>query len=41
MRGFELNRIRSPCVPYGSVGNGSSQHLADALFERLVGAQMQ
>jgi tripartite-type tricarboxylate transporter receptor subunit TctC len=28
-------------VPYSSVGNGSSQHLAGALFELLVGAKMQ
>ena len=28
-------------LPYSSVGNGSSQHLAGALFEQLVGAQMQ
>ena len=28
-------------VPYSSVGNGSSQHLAGALFEQLVGAKMQ
>jgi tripartite-type tricarboxylate transporter receptor subunit TctC len=27
-------------VPYGSVGNGSSQHLAGAYFEQLVGVQM-
>jgi tripartite-type tricarboxylate transporter receptor subunit TctC len=27
-------------VPYGSVGNGSSQHLAGAFFEQLTGAQM-
>jgi tripartite-type tricarboxylate transporter receptor subunit TctC len=27
-------------VPYGSVGNGSSQHLAGAFFEQLSGAQM-
>jgi len=32
---------KNPKVPYGSVGNGSSQHLAGALFEQLVGAQMQ
>ena len=29
-----------PNVPYGSVGNGSSQHLAGAYFEQIVGAQM-
>jgi len=28
-------------VPYSSVGNGSSQHLAGELFSQLVGAQMQ
>jgi tripartite-type tricarboxylate transporter receptor subunit TctC len=27
-------------VPYGSVGNGSSQHLAGAFFEQIAGAQM-
>jgi tripartite-type tricarboxylate transporter receptor subunit TctC len=32
---------KNPNVPYSSVGNGSSQHLAGALFEQLVGAQMQ
>ena len=32
---------KNPKVPYSSVGNGSSQHLAGALFEQLVGAQMQ
>ena len=32
---------KNPKVPYGSVGNGSSQHLAGALFEQLTGAQMQ
>ena len=32
---------RTPTVPYGSVGNGSSQHLAGALFEQLAGAKMQ
>lgn len=32
---------KTPSVPYGSVGNGSSQHLAGALFEQLAGAKMQ
>ena len=32
---------KNPRVPYGSVGNGSSQHLAGALFEQIAGAQMQ
>jgi tripartite-type tricarboxylate transporter receptor subunit TctC len=32
---------KNPKVPYGSVGNGSSQHLAGALFEQLTGAPMQ
>jgi len=32
---------KNPKTPYSSVGNGSSQHLAGALFEQLVGAQMQ
>ena len=32
---------KTPNVPYGSVGNGSSQHLAGALFEQLTGAKMQ
>jgi len=32
---------KNPKVPYGSVGNGSSQHLAGALFEQMTGAQMQ
>jgi tripartite-type tricarboxylate transporter receptor subunit TctC len=32
---------KTPTVPYGSVGNGSSQHLAGALFEQLAGAKMQ
>ena len=27
-------------VPYGSVGNGSSQHLAGAFFEQIAGVQM-
>jgi tripartite-type tricarboxylate transporter receptor subunit TctC len=31
---------RSPNVPYSSVGNGSAQHLAGALFEQIVGAKM-
>jgi tripartite-type tricarboxylate transporter receptor subunit TctC len=31
---------RNPRVPYGSVGTGSSQHLAGAYFEQLIGAQM-
>src|SRR5438874_6422021 len=31
---------KTPGVAYGSVGNGSSQHLAGALFEQLVGAKM-
>jgi len=31
---------RNPNVPYGSVGNGSSQHIAGAYFEQLVGAKM-
>jgi tripartite-type tricarboxylate transporter receptor subunit TctC len=29
-----------PNVPYGSVGNGSSQHLAGAYFEQIAGLQM-
>jgi tripartite-type tricarboxylate transporter receptor subunit TctC len=32
---------KNPKTPYGSVGNGSSQHLAGALFEQLTGAHMQ
>ena len=32
---------KNPKMPYGSVGNGSSQHLAGALFEQMTGAQMQ
>lgn len=32
---------RTPTVPYGSVGNGSPQHLAGALFGQLAGAKMQ
>lgn len=32
---------KTPSVPYGSVGNGSSQHLAGALFEQLAGSKMQ
>lgn len=32
---------KNPKVPYGSVGNGSSQHLAGAFFEQIAGAQMQ
>jgi tripartite-type tricarboxylate transporter receptor subunit TctC len=32
---------KNPKVPYSSVGNGSSQHLAGELFAQLVGAQMQ
>ena len=31
---------KNPKSPYSSVGNGSSQHLAGAYFEQLVGAQM-
>lgn len=31
---------KNPGVGYGSVGNGSSQHLAGALFEQLAGVQM-
>jgi tripartite-type tricarboxylate transporter receptor subunit TctC len=31
---------QKPNVPYGSVGNGSSQHLAGAFFEQLAGVQM-
>jgi len=31
---------KTPGVAYGSVGNGSSQHLAGALFEQLVGVKM-
>ncbi len=27
-------------VPYGSVGNGSAQHLSGAFFEQIVGAKM-
>jgi tripartite-type tricarboxylate transporter receptor subunit TctC len=30
----------NPNTPYGSVGNGSSQHLAGAYFEQLVGVKM-
>lgn len=29
-----------PGVPYGSVGNGSSQHLAGAYFEQIAGVSM-
>ncbi len=31
---------RNANTPYGSVGNGSSQHLAGAYFEQLAGVQM-
>jgi len=31
---------RKPGVAYGSVGNGSSQHLAGAFFEQLAGVKM-
>lgn len=31
---------KTPGVPYGSVGNGSAQHLAGAFFEQIVGARM-
>lgn len=31
---------KTPNVPYSSVGNGSAQHLAGALFEQIVGAKM-
>lgn len=31
---------KNPNVPFGSVGNGSSQHLAGAFFEQLAGVQM-
>jgi len=32
---------KTPNVPYSSVGNGSSQHLAGAMFEQMVGAHME
>src|SRR5689334_10013990 len=32
---------KNPKTPFGSVGNGSSQHLAGELFARLVGAELQ
>jgi len=32
---------KTPNLPYGSVGNGSSQHLAGALFEQLANAKLQ
>lgn len=31
---------KTPDVPYGSVGNGSAQHLAGAFFEQIVGVRM-
>ncbi len=31
---------KNPKAPYSSVGNGSSQHLAGAYFEQLIGTQM-
>jgi tripartite-type tricarboxylate transporter receptor subunit TctC len=31
---------KTPDVGYGSVGNGSSQHLAGAYYEQLLGAKM-
>ncbi len=31
---------KNPNTPYGSVGNGSSQHLGGALFEQVAGAKM-
>lgn len=31
---------RNPNVPYGSVGNGSSQHLSGAFFEQLTGVRI-
>jgi len=31
---------KKPNVPYGSVGNGSSQHLAGAYFEQVAGVRM-
>ncbi len=31
---------KTPNVPYGSVGNGSAQHLSGAFFEQLIGARM-
>ena len=31
---------QKPNVPYGSVGNGSSQHLAGAYFEQIAGVKM-
>ncbi len=31
---------KNPQVPYGSVGNGSSQHLAGTFFEQIAGVQM-
>ncbi len=31
---------QTPNVPYGSVGNGSSQHLAGAYFEQIAGVRM-
>lgn len=31
---------KTPNVPYGSVGNGSAQHLSGAFFEQLIGVRM-
>jgi tripartite-type tricarboxylate transporter receptor subunit TctC len=31
---------QKPGLPYGSVGNGSSQHLAGAFFEQVAGVRM-
>ena len=31
---------KTPDIAYGSVGNGSSQHLAGAYYEQLLGAKM-
>src|SRR5258705_9484898 len=31
---------QKPNLPYGSVGNGSSQHLAGAYFEQIAGVRM-
>lgn len=31
---------KTPGVPYGSVGNGSAQHLSGVFFEQIVGVQM-
>ena len=40
LRGLVSYLKEKPATPFGSVGNGSSQHLAGAFFEQLAGVRM-